>query len=195
MEEGLVGISDASGMRGRVGIGGEIWEYGRSWTRWRKSKGYGLTVYEGEMAGAGEILDKVRSYEGKERVLRIGVDNVGVLKNLRKGRGWYGKWEQKVREWGKELIGKGWKIEWRWMPEHVGITENEEVDKRAKEGVYMEEEEKKVVLSWGRWEQRRKERVERVWKEYWKEREKGKVYFGGGKGERGHGGKRRESIF
>ena len=52
----------------------------------------------------------------------------------------------------------------------------------AKEGVYMEEEEEEMVLSWGRWEQRRKERVERIWKEYWKEKEKGRAYFGGGKG-------------
>ena len=195
MEEGLVGLSDASGMRGRIGIGGEIWEHGRSWTRWRKSKGYGLTVYDGEMAGVGEILDKVRGYEGEERVLRIGVENVGVLKSLRKGRGWCGIWEQKVREWGKEMMKKGWKIEWRWVPGHVGIKENEEVDKMAKEGVFMEEDEEDVVLSWGKWEQRRKERVERVWKEYWKEKEKGRAYFGKGKGEGGHGGRRRESIF
>ena len=37
--------------------------------------------------------------------------------------------------------------------------------------------------------------MERVWKEYWKEREKGKMYFGEGGGEKGHKGKRRESIF
>ena len=65
----------------------------------------------------------------------------------------------------------------------------------AKEGVYMEEEKEETVLSWGRWEQRRKERVERIWKEYWKKKEKGRAYFGGGKGEKGHGGRRRESIF
>ena len=102
MEEGLVGISEASGMRRRIEIGGEIWEHGRSLTRWRKSKGYGLTVYEGEMAGVGEILDRVRRYEGEERLLKVGVNKVGVLKNLRRGRGLCGKWEQKVRKWGKE---------------------------------------------------------------------------------------------
>ena len=42
---------------------------------------------------------------------------------------------------------------------------------------------------------RRKERVERIWKEYWKGKEKGRAYFGGGKGEIGHKGKRRDSVF
>ena len=64
MKEGMVGISDASGMRGRVGIGGEVWLYGRSYKLWRKGLGYGLSVADGEMAGVGEILDVVRRYEG-----------------------------------------------------------------------------------------------------------------------------------
>ena len=195
MKEGMVGISDASGLRGRVGIGGEVWLYGRSYKLWRKGLGYGLSVADGEMAGVGEILDVVRKYEGENRVLSIGVDNVGVLKNLRKGRGWCGKWEQKVREWGKELEERGWDIRWIWVPGHVGIRENEEVDRLAKDGVFMEEVEEEKVLSWGRWEQRRKERVERVWKEYWKSKEVGRAYFGNGKKQIGHGGRRRESIF
>lgn len=33
------------------------------------------------------------------------------------------------------------------MPGHVGIRENEEVDKLAKGGVFMEEEEEEGVLS------------------------------------------------
>ena len=37
--------------------------------------------------------------------------------------------------------------------------------------------------------------MERYWKEYWKGREKGRAYFGGGEGEKGHGGSRRSSIF
>ena len=195
MEEGLVGVSDASKMGGRVGIGGMLWVYGNRYKSWRKGRGYGLTVMDGEMAGVAEILDEVRRYEGEARVLRIGVDNVGVLKNLRKGKGLCGKWEQKVREWGKELLKKGWRIEWKWVPGHVGIRENEEVDKLAKEGVFVEEGVEDGVLSWGCWKQRGRERMERVWKEYWKRKEKGRAYFGNGRGELGHGGRRRDSIF
>ena len=139
----------------------------------------------------------VRRYEGEVRELMVGVDNVEVLKKLRKGRGWCGKWEQKVGEWGKELIERGWKIRWKWIPRHVGIRENEEVDRMAKEGVYMEERSENNVGCWGKWEQRRKERVESVWKEYWKESEKRRGYFGRGKKgeEKGHSRRRRESIF
>ena len=195
MEEGLVGISDASKMENRVGIGGMLWVYGKRYRSWSKGMGYGMTVMDGEMAGVAEILDEVRKYEGEARVLRIGVDNVGVLKNLRKGRGMCGIWEQKVREWGMELLKKGWRIEWRWVPGHVGIRENEEVDKLAKRGVHMGEGNENEHMSWGCWEQRRKERVERVWKEYWKGKEKGRAYFGGGGGEIGHKGRRRDSVF
>ena len=56
----------------------------------------------------------------------------------------------------------------------MGIRENEEVDKLVKEEVFMEEKEEDRRLSWGCWEQRRRKRVERVWKEYWKEKEKGR---------------------
>ena len=191
MKEGIVGVSDTSKMAGRVGIGGKLWVFGNRYKSWRKGRGYGMTVMDGEMAGVAEVLDEVRKYEGEARVLRIGVDNVGVLKCLRKGRGMCGIWEQKVREWGKELLKKGWSIEWRCVPGHVGIRENEEVDRLAKEGVYDKGEEN-GVLSWGCWEQRRKERVVRVWKEYWKNREKGKAYFGEGKGELGHKGRARD---
>ena len=195
MGEGLVGISDASKMENRVGIEGELWVYGNRYKSWSKGLGYGMTVMDGEMAGVAEILDEVRKYEGEARVLRVGVDNVGVLKNLRKGRGMCGRWEQKVREWGMELIKKGWEIEWRWVPEHVGIRENEKVDKLAKRGVHMGEGNENEYMSWGYWEQRRKERVERVWKKYWKGKEKGRAYFGNGGGELGHKGRRRDSIF
>ena len=94
-----------------------------------------------------------------------------------------------------ELLRKGWKIEWRWAPGHVGVRENEEADKLAKNGVYMEEKEENRVVSWGEWERRRKGRVERYWKEYWKGKEKRRAYFGSGEKERGHGGRRRDSIF
>ena len=193
--EGMVGTSDASGLNKRIGIRGMIWLYGKRFRSWRKGKGYGLTVAEGEMAGAARLLDEVRKYEGDVRVLRVGIDNVGVLKNLRKGRGLCGKREQEMREWGKELIKKGWEIEWRWVLGYEDIKENERVDRLAKEGVHSEMGEENVVLSWGAWEQRRKERVERVWKEYWMGKEKGRAYFGSGKGEKGHKGRRKESIF
>ena len=195
MKEGLVGISDASKRENRVEIGGMLWVYGNRYRSCSKGLGYGMTVMNGEMAGVAEILDEVRSYEGGARVLRIGVDNVGVLKNLRKGRGMCGRWEQKVREWGMELIKKRWEIEWRWVPGHVGIRENEEVDVLAKRGGYVESRRENEYMGWGCWEQRRKEKVERVWKEYWKKREKGKAYFGDGRGEMGHRGKGRDSIF
>ena len=165
MRERVVGISDASKMAGRIGIGGMLWVYGNRYKSWRKGRGYGMTVMDGEMAGVAEVLDEVRKYEGEARVLRIGLDNVGVLKCLRKGGGMCEIWEQKVREWGKELLGKGWVIEWRWVLGHVGIRENEKVDKLAKEGVY-EGGGGNEMLSWGCWEQRRKERVKRIWKEY-----------------------------
>jgi len=121
--------------------------YGNRYRSWRKSKGYGMTVMDGEMSGVGEILDEVRKYEGECKELVIGVDNVGVLKCLRRGREMCGKEEQKVREWGKELLKKGWNVEWRWVPGHVGIREKEEVDKLVKEGVHMEEEEEEKIMS------------------------------------------------
>ena len=115
-------MSEASKRSERVGIEDMLWVYGNRYRSWKKVRGYRLTVMDGEMAGVAEILDEVNGYEGKARKLRIGVDNVGVLKNLRKGRGMCGKWEQKVREWGMKLIKKGWNIEWRWIPGHVGIS-------------------------------------------------------------------------
>ena len=48
-----------------------------------------------------------------------------------------------------ELIKKGWIIEWRWVPGHVGVKENEKVDRLAKRGTYMESREGGEVLSWG----------------------------------------------
>ena len=127
MEKAVVGISDASRINGRVGIGRMIWVYGKRYKKWAKGRGYGLTIQDGEMAGVAEILDEMRRYKGEARVLRIGVDNMGVLRCLRKGIGMCGKWEQKVREWGKELLKKGWDIKWRWVPGHVGIEKNEMV--------------------------------------------------------------------
>jgi len=101
------------------------------------------------MAGLAKMLEVVREYDGEARILRVGVDNVGVLRRLGKGRGFCGKWEQKVRKEGVELLKRGWQIEWRWVPGHVGVRENEEADRLAKEGVFMEERVENKVVSWG----------------------------------------------
>ncbi|PUU83437.1 hypothetical protein B9Z19DRAFT_1142669 [Tuber borchii] len=134
--------------------------------------------------------------KGRKEV-KDGVDNKGVLQRLRKGRGWCGECEQRVRGWGKELVEKGWEVEWFWLPGHIGIRENEEVDRIAKDGYFMEEEEEiGKLLTWGRWKQRRKENERRVWKEYWRKDRKGRAYFGNEGGRKcGHGGKRVDSIF
>ena len=160
--EGMVGVSDASCINTRMGIEGKRWMYERRYRSWRESRSYGLTVAEGEMEEAARILEEVRGYEGENRILRMGVDNIEVLKALRKVRGLCGEREPKVREWGKELVRKGWKIEWRWVPGHEGISENVEANRLAKEGGYQECERDNNVLSREVWEQRRKERVEKV---------------------------------
>ncbi|PWW79321.1 hypothetical protein C7212DRAFT_304367, partial [Tuber magnatum] len=59
---------------------------------------------------------------------------------------------------GKELIEKRWEIRLEWIPGHVGLEENEEADEWAQVGCFKkEEEERGNVLSWRKWEQRRKE--------------------------------------
>lgn len=46
-------------------------------------------------------------------MIEDGIENVGVGKRLRKGRGIGGKREKRMRERGKELIKKGINIEGR----------------------------------------------------------------------------------
>ena len=92
MKEGFLGVSDASMMGGRIGVGGLLRLYGLRYRKWRESKGYGLTVGDGEMAGLAKLFEVVRNYEGEARILRVGVDNVGVLRRLNKDRGFCGKW-------------------------------------------------------------------------------------------------------
>ncbi|PWW74882.1 hypothetical protein C7212DRAFT_324943 [Tuber magnatum] len=41
------------------------------------------------------------------------------------------------------MIEKGWEIRLEWIPAHVGLEENEEVDEWAQEGCFEEEEEEK----------------------------------------------------
>ncbi|RPA93749.1 hypothetical protein L873DRAFT_1510206 [Choiromyces venosus 120613-1] len=149
------------------------------------------------MWGVEEILKRIESYRGERRKGVIGVDNKGVLEKLRKGRGMCGEREQNVRRIGEGLLKKGWELEFRWVPGHVDIEENEEADEKAKEGIWEEEDEEVgEVLCWGKWEQRRKEEERRGWKEFWRIERKGEEYFGvGGEGEGGHRGRRWESKF
>jgi len=197
--EWLVGVSDASGEGVGMGVGGGLWENGKEIMGWGVCGGRGLTVEMGEMYGVKKVLEKVEGcYVGEgRRKLLIGVDNVGVLRKLGRGRGFCGEIEQGVRRIGLRLIEKGWEIKLMWVAGHVGIMENEEVDERAKEGCWEDEEEDVGnVLGWSKWEQRRKDMERRKWKEYWRDKRKGEEYFGcGGGGERGYGGRRWEGRF
>jgi len=125
----------------------------------------------------------VEEYGGGKRKLIVGVDNMGVLKRLNKGKGFCGDGEQLVRKMGKRLLEKGWEIVLELVPGHVGIVENKKVDELAKGAVWEEEAEGiGEILSWGERESRRK-RLERVrWREYWREKRKGEEDFGEGCG-------------
>ncbi|RPA94664.1 hypothetical protein L873DRAFT_1813912 [Choiromyces venosus 120613-1] len=193
----IVGVSDASGEKGRIGIGGSVWEGKEKLGEFSKNRGWGLTVGEGEMWGVEEVLKRMESYKENRKKGIIGVDNVGVLEKLRKGRGMCKEREQNVRRIGERLLEKGWELEFKWVPGHIGIEENEEADEKVKEGVWEEEDEEvEETLCWGKWEQRRKEEERRVWKEYWSKDRKGEEYFGvGSDEERGHEGPRWESKF
>ena len=190
----VAGISDASKEEnGRIGIGGMYWEEKRKKKKWSKGLGWGWTVTEGEAWGVGEVLERIRNgYGGERRKLIVGTDSKGVLEWLRKGKGMCGEAERKVRRLGKELVEKGWELYMEWVPGHVGIEENEEVDELAKEGVWGEGDEKmENICSWGEWESRRKKDERNRWKEFWRKNRKGEEYFGtGGGGELGHEGRR-----
>ncbi|RPB04835.1 hypothetical protein L873DRAFT_1174316 [Choiromyces venosus 120613-1] len=92
----IVGVSDASGEKGKIGIGGEVWEGKKKLGEFRKNGGWGMMVGEGEMWGVEEILKRLESYKGKRKKGITGVDNMGVLEKLRKGRGMCGEREQNV---------------------------------------------------------------------------------------------------
>ncbi|PWW71710.1 hypothetical protein C7212DRAFT_338723 [Tuber magnatum] len=47
---------------------------------------------------------------GKDKKVTLALDNMEVLKNLKKGRGYCGRIEREIRSMGKELIEKGWEI-------------------------------------------------------------------------------------
>jgi len=141
-KEWLVGVSDASGERVGMGVGGGLWENGVEIMSWRVCGGRGLTVEMGEMYGVKKVLEKMEGCyreEGKKRLL-LGVDNVGVLRKLGKGRGFCGDIEQGVRKISLRLMEKGWEIKLVWVAGHVGIEENEVVDEKTKEGCWENEE-------------------------------------------------------
>jgi len=145
--------------------------------------------------GCGRVLRRVDG-ESKRNLKRIvvRVDNVGVLKRSRKGKGFCGEGEQLARKMEKRLLSLGWEICLEWVPGHVGIEENEEVYILVKEAVW-EEKDRRIggVLSWGEWGSRRK-RLERVrWREYWRKKRKEEEYFGSGEG--GESGEDKEAWF
>jgi len=197
--DSLVGASDASGEGVGIGVGGGLWEEGELIGEWSVGLGRGLEISEGEMWGVRKLLEKVGEiYGGERRKLVVGVDNKEVLMRLRKGRGMCGEGERGVRRLARGLIERGWSVVFVWVPGHVGLMENVRVDELASEGSWDDEEdgETEDLLVWGKWEQRKKEKANREWKEYWVKERKGEEYFGsGGKGELGHGGRREESRF
>jgi len=104
-------MSDASGEGESVGIGGGIWEEGKLLKSWGEQGRRGLMVGEGEMYGLLRVLELVEGwYKGGKRKLMVWVDNTGVLKRLRKGKGFCGEAEQGVREVELRLIEKGWEM-------------------------------------------------------------------------------------
>ena len=104
----VVGVSDASGEGKVIGIGGGLWEGGKRILDWGVGLGRGLDVSEGEMWGVRKLLERVRGeYRGRRRKLLVGVDNVEVLKRLRKGRGMCGEGERGVRRLVGRLVEDG----------------------------------------------------------------------------------------
>ena len=198
-KEWVVAVSDAGGEGNGMGIGGGWWEGGEKRGSGSLNGGWGLTVMMGEMCGVKVAMERVEAeYRGEKRKLMVGVDNVGVLKCLRKGRGMCSEGEKGVRRVCLRMERKGWEVVLVWVPGHVEIEENEEADELASEGSWDDEEmeEWKEVLGWGKWEERRKKEESRRWKEFWIRKRKGEEYFGvGGRGELGHEGERWKSRF
>ncbi|PWW72061.1 hypothetical protein C7212DRAFT_337290, partial [Tuber magnatum] len=77
------------------------------------------------MEGVRKNLQVIKEMERKkDKKMILALDNMGVLKNSKKGRGFCGRIEREIRYMGKELIEKGWKIRLEWIPGHVGLEGN-----------------------------------------------------------------------
>jgi len=67
-----------------------------------------MTVARGKMREVKRLLEKVEGeYLGSLRKLVVAVDNQGVLRSLRKNRGFCGELEFGVGKVGKRLMEKG----------------------------------------------------------------------------------------
>ncbi|PWW74501.1 hypothetical protein C7212DRAFT_326940, partial [Tuber magnatum] len=69
-----------------------------------------------------QVIKEMERRKGK-KIIPV-LDNMGVLKNLKKGRGFCGRIEREMRCMGKELIEKGWEIRLEWILRYVGLEEN-----------------------------------------------------------------------
>ncbi|PWW77118.1 hypothetical protein C7212DRAFT_316993, partial [Tuber magnatum] len=69
-----------------------------------------------------QVIKEMERRKGKKMILVV--DNIGVLKNLKKGKGFCERIEREIRCMGKELIEKGWEIRLEWIPGHAGLEEN-----------------------------------------------------------------------
>jgi len=78
------------------------------------------------MGGVKRFMKKVEAeYLPSLGKLMVAVDIQGVLKSMRKGRGFCGELESRVTMMGKRLMEKGWRLVSVWVLGHVGIVENE----------------------------------------------------------------------
>ena len=107
--EWIVVVSNGGGEGKGMRIEGGWWEEGDLKNSWGLNGGRGLTVMMGDLCAVKEGLERVeREYVGMKKNVVVGVDNVGVLKWLRKGGGICGEVEQGVRRVAMRMLRKGW---------------------------------------------------------------------------------------